>query len=175
MSALTRRNLLATATVAAAASPIGIAAASTADPIFAAIEAHRAAQAEVEAASAARNAAEEALGLPGWPAGWSVTPEYNSRWEDDPAVQAALNRQQSAWDAEGEAMRLMICTKPTTAAGLLAFACYGCELQSERLGGVQHHYYTGHGGDPAHNVLAAIAGLDIDWRDTEDEDEGDDS
>jgi hypothetical protein len=39
------------------------------------------------------------------------------------------------------------------------------------LGGVQHHFYTGHGGDPAHHVLAAIAGLEIDWRDTEDDDE----
>jgi hypothetical protein len=88
-------------------------------------------------------------------------------------VQAALNRQQTAWTAESVAMHAMICTKPTTQDGLYALACYGCELQSE-MGGVQHHFYTGHGGDPAHNVLAAIAGLEIDWRDTADEDEGDD-
>jgi hypothetical protein len=104
------------------------------DPVFAAIEVHRRARADVGSVRAARKAAQEALGVPGWPNGYMLSPEHKERWNSDAALQVEMDRQQPAFDVE-EAAFLAMLSAPGTEAGRLALAAYGCELTTESEGG----------------------------------------
>jgi hypothetical protein len=123
------------------------------DPIFAAMEAHRAIRAAMKEAGEARSEAERAIGEPEWPNGWALMPEYAERWDADANLQAAIDRGAEAIEAEEAAFRGLTAVKPTTPEGLLAFARYGCELEEEENGAVCT------AACPAHRFLAAIAGI----------------
>jgi hypothetical protein len=145
-------HLLAGKLIDAAAVRITTAPALTAhDPIFPAIEAHRAAKAEMDAAKRARADAEAALGEPDWPDGWMLNDELAARWRNDPATQAAVARSSAAMGAEESAMRALIAATPTTDAGRVALARYGCELESAEVG------TPGCGASAAYRILAAFA------------------
>jgi hypothetical protein len=155
-SHVSRRSLLAVSASALAITsvPASVALASTAaDPVFAAIEAHRHAKAALDDVHAARERAEEALGVPNWPVGFMLREHYAKRWKADPALRAVIERQQPAFDAEEEAFKALLAAKPNTPAGLIALATYGCEL-SEGTDGQRCD-----GALPAHRILGAIAGL----------------
>jgi hypothetical protein len=114
-----RRRFLSTAATLAAGSAalLGLAippALATDDPIFAAIEAHKAAFARVIAAIDVEQAVEAAI-----PAGMRLqTYKTDERWlESGKAVSGA-------WDAEGDAAIELVNVHPTTMAGVMALLHY---------------------------------------------------
>jgi hypothetical protein len=110
----TRRRFLSTAaTLAAGGAALGLAippALATDDPIFVAIEAHKAAFARVIAAIDVEQAAEAAT-----PRGMRETDEHYLRAGE--AVSAA-------WEAEGDAAIELLNVYPTTMAGVMALLEY---------------------------------------------------
>ena len=112
-----RRFLSTAATLAAGSAALGLAippALATADPIFAAIEQHKAAFVRVIAAIDVEQAVEASF-----PKEMRLqTYKTDERWlESDKAVSAA-------WDAEGDAAIELLNVYPTTTAGVMALLEY---------------------------------------------------
>jgi hypothetical protein len=137
-----RRFLSTAATLAAGGAAFGLAippALATDDPIFAAIEAHKAAFARVVAAIDVEQAAEAAT-----PKGMRKTDE---RWlESGKAVSAA-------WEAEGDAAIELVNVRPTTMTGVVALLNYAISADHDgetwprallsddgETGGSWHHF-----------------------------------
>ena len=145
---ISRRSLVAGLGAAIPAATVAaVPALAGTDPILAAIEAHRKADAEDDAAHDARDAAEWAF-----PDGWGADPELRAKWDADPVVQAAVDRAMAAMAAEESAFRALLATKPATEAGWIALARYGCDLDLE--GNVPCT-----GAPRPFRVLAALAGI----------------
>ena len=161
-SIISRRSLVAGLGAAIPATAVAAPALAGTDPIFAAIEAHRAIKAELETARDALHRAEKALGVTDWPIGYMHYPECVAAYDGDPAVQAAKDRHWITLNAEEELFSALLATAPTTEAGRHAFMRYGCELE---------------GGPPcagapeAYRILAALAGIPEENAPMDDEDE----
>lgn len=125
------------------------------DPIFAAIERHRAAADRSSAAHEAYQEADQAVKTwrPGTTMDKAEYSEYRKLWDTDPRVQAALQRSGEARQIRDDAFLAILGTKPTTDAGLVALAAYGVELDGEEEGVICE------AAPPAVRILAAIAGL----------------
>jgi hypothetical protein len=149
---LSRRALVAAlgAAIPAAAVAAGPALAGT-DPIYAAIEAHRAALNASEEASAARDAVEEPM-IVARDKGEMTWDQFHDRMED-PTLMPLVDRSSAALEAEETAFNALLATAPTTEAGRLALGRYGCELAQEEDG------TPCTGANPAYRVLAALVGI----------------
>lgn len=90
----TRRTLLLAGLAAVPLAPVH-ALADASDPIYAAIEAHRVALAERDAASEARDVVERPL-LKAHPQGGMDHEEWDRRMRDDPAFRASVNGSMAA-------------------------------------------------------------------------------
>jgi hypothetical protein len=145
----TRRTIL-TGLAALPLAPVH-ALADTSDPIFAAIEAHRIAEAAEEVASEARAAVEEPLRAR-YEKGALTFTEWRRCLDENPGFQVLVDRSMAALDDEENAFRALLATVPTTEAGRLALMRYGCELDLE--GNVPCT-----GAPRPFRVLAALAGI----------------
>jgi hypothetical protein len=161
----TRRAFLGSvaAIVPAAAVPVSAAQLTGADSILAAIEAHKAAYAEMEAAHAARADAEAH-----YPQPFLSGVKWQARLDADPALAAAIERNSNAMDGEETAfLALLAAARSATPEGLLALARYACKLTCDQEGPAVE------GATYAYRALAAIASLPVTGAEL-DEVEGDD-
>jgi hypothetical protein len=133
---------------------LGVALASSPepDPIFAAIDAHRAAMAASTEATRARAKAEAKIGMPDWPVGWMLDDELKVRWKGDAALQAAIARSVETMEAEEDAFRAMLSAAAATEAGRMVLLHYACVL--ERPNGPPCS-----GAGPAYRIAAALVGI----------------
>lgn len=152
----TRRAMLATlAAPVAFALPAAAASApaSPADPVFAAIEAHRAADARYKAASATREAI-EAEHAATKPEAWDF--EAYRRWvEDTPGLSDAMDDTSETGAREEASLTALVMTTPATPTGLRALILYVCDLTRATEG------HAVEGQSPAYRVLANMAGLPV--------------
>jgi len=103
------------------------------DPIYAAIEAHKAARAAVYAVIEAHSALERELpiekrrsSVTAW--GETIVATDDPRWID---CERAVMR---AWDAEEEAAMALVCIQPTTRAGFLALLDHAVAYDTDGSG-----------------------------------------
>jgi hypothetical protein len=132
MSQLNRRNALtAVASLPVMALPAVAIAAAQPDPIFAAIEKHRACAAVVVACRQRRHAIEESLPLP------LCGRQFNALMDANPEYRDAVKRLTGALSAEWESGRALIVMDLTTVAGAAALARYAldCHEADEQHGG----------------------------------------
>jgi hypothetical protein len=129
------------------------------DPIFAAIENHKAALTASQAIIAEKEDAWEAFRLR---EGDAPDRGYCSEWLRFCSAEGAalVPQQTSALKAEECAFQAILAVMPSTQAGLVALARYACELEG-------HEDWRVTAERPGYRILAALAGI------PEEEDEGD--
>jgi hypothetical protein len=131
----TRRGFLSTAASLAAsatvATPANAASALEADPIFKAVEAHRAARLALENAVSRGSALDEEL--PGEKTrSWITVWEQTIVQTDDPRWIESVREVHRTCDAETDAACALASTAPTTMAGVVALLQYAISIRPEQ-------------------------------------------
>jgi hypothetical protein len=96
------------------------------DPIFAAIEAHKAAHKLVESAVDTFAVLEREVQAKGG--------RFSTEMDEDPRVAVCEEAVDQAWDVETDAAAELVTIRPTSAAGMLALLKYAIEADTDGMG-----------------------------------------